>query len=305
MTRILIEVLAAPALVAIATLVARRWGSRAGGAVSAFPAIVGPVLLILALGHGRAFAARAATGTLLGLVSLAAFALAYARLAREHGWRVSMAAGWMAAAVAALGVGFAAGGAGSAVGLLVALGSLALAYWALPAPGEVPVPMQVAVAVAVAVGAGAAVPGPVDRATARRDSIPLRMASVALLVTGLSATAGALGPVAGGMLAALPVLACVLAVFTHREEGAHAVTQLLRGMLAGMASFVLFCETIALAIVPYGIAVAFAVGVLLALAVQAIAVYPAASVHSLLRRHSSAARVAVAAAAGSLRRQSS
>jgi hypothetical protein len=107
------------------------------------------------------------------------------------------------------------------------------------------------------------------------------------------------------MLAALPVLACVLAVFTHREEGAPAVTALLRGMLAGMVAFVLFCQAIALAIVPYGIAPAFAAATLVAVTVQAITIYPPASVHSLLRRHSSAASPAVATAAGSLRRQSS
>src|SRR5690349_24548658 len=115
MARILIELLLAPALVAISTLVARRWGSRVGGVVSAFPAIVGPVLLILALAHGEAFAARAAEGTLLGLVSLAAFALAYGRLAREHGWRICAAGGWVAAALAALVAGVAVGGVRSPV----------------------------------------------------------------------------------------------------------------------------------------------------------------------------------------------
>ncbi len=64
-------------------------------------------------------------------------------------------------------------------------------------------------------------------------------------------------------------------------------------------------QVIALALVPYGTAPAFAAATAVALGVQAIAVYPPASVHSALRRHSSAARPAVAAAAASLRRQSS
>jgi hypothetical protein len=279
--RILIELLVAPALVAISTLVVRRWGPRAGGVISAFPAIVGPVLLILALAHGRPFAARAANGTLLGLVSLAAFALAYGRLARGHGWRVCAAAGWLAAGVAALAVGAAAGRAGSPVGLVVASTALAAAWRVLPG---------------VALAAVSRAPRP--------GEIPLRMASVALLVALLSAAAGALGAVAGGMLAALPVLACVLAVFTHREHGGSQAIALLRGMLAGMASFVLFCQVIALAVVPYGIGAAFAAATGGALAVQALAVYPPPPVHSLLRRQSSAARSAVAQAAGSVGRQS-
>jgi hypothetical protein len=279
--RILIELAVAPALVAISTLVARRWGSRAGGVVSAFPAIVGPVLLILALGRGQVFAARAAEGTLLGLLSLAAFALAYGRLARGHGWRVCAAGGWVAAALAAFLAGVAIGGAGSPVGLLVATGAIALAWRALPA-----------------VVAESATSAP------RGGAIPARMASAALLVALLSAAAGALGAVAGGMLAALPVLACVLAVFTHREHGGPRAIAMLRGMLAGMASFVLFCQVIAVAIVPYGIAPAFAAATGVALAVQAIAVYPPTPVHSPLRRQSSAASVSVTEAAGSLGRQS-
>ena len=90
MASTLIALVMAPALAGAATVAARRWGERASGVVSAFPAIVGPVLLIVALAHGRAFAGRAANGSLLGLVSLAAFALAYGRVARGRGWEVSL-----------------------------------------------------------------------------------------------------------------------------------------------------------------------------------------------------------------------
>jgi len=276
----LIALVMAPALAGAATVAARRWGERAGGVVSAFPAIVGPVLLIVALDHGRAFAGRAANGTLLGLVSLAAFALAYGRVARWRDWRVSLVVGWACAALAGVAVGLSAGGRGSPAGLLVAAGTLALACRLLPP----------------------AAAGPATTPLPYRLAVPLRMASAALLVAVLAVTAGAVGPLIGGMLAALPVLACVLAVFTHREAGAPAVIGLLRGMLAGMASFVLFCQVIALVIVPYGIVTAFAAATVVAVAAQALVVY---SVHSTLRRQSSAARPAVAAAAGSLRRQSS
>jgi Protein of unknown function (DUF3147) len=278
-----VELLVAPALVAIATLAARRYGERVGGVVSAFPAIVGPVLLIVALAHGERFAARAANGTLLGLASLAAFAVAYGRVARRRGWRASLIAGWAAAAMAALAVGVLAGGAGSPAGLLIAAVALTVAWRALPAPSSEPVPPTLP----------------------RRGSLPLRMATAAVLVAALAAAAGALGPLAGGMLAALPVLACVLAVFTHREAGATAAIGLLRGMLAGMASFVIFCQLIALLIVPDGVAAAFSAATAVALAIQVVAVYAPAAVHSLLRRQSSAPSAAVAAAAGSLRRQSS
>ena len=96
-----LEILIAPVLVALATLVGRRWGARAGGLVSAFPAVVGPVLLIIAQQRGGVAAARAASATLLGLVALSGFALAYARAARGTRWPASLAAGWACAIAAA------------------------------------------------------------------------------------------------------------------------------------------------------------------------------------------------------------
>jgi hypothetical protein len=278
----LIALVMAPTLVGISTVVAQNWGERAGGVVSAFPAIVGPVLLIVALAHGPRFAAQAANATLLGLVSLAAFAMAYGRVARRRGWRASLLSGWAYAGLAGLAVGLTAGGVGSPAGLLIAAVALSVAWRGLPA----------------------CAPGPAARAP-RRGSIPLRMIAAALLVAALSAAACALGPLVGGMLAALPVLACVLAVFTHREAGGPAAIGLLRGMLAGMASFVVFCQLITMMIGRYGAVSAFGAATAAALAIQAGTVYAPAAVHSLLRRQSSTASLGVAAAAGSLRRQSS
>src|SRR5690242_16910442 len=127
MSDVLIEVVLAPALVGAATLAARRWGERIGGLVSAFPAIVGPVLLVDALEHGTGFAGRAASGTLLGLIALSAFALAYARAAaRGLGWPAALAVGWAAAGAAGLAVSRVA--AGPVVGLAAAAVSLLLAH---------------------------------------------------------------------------------------------------------------------------------------------------------------------------------
>jgi hypothetical protein len=241
---LVLELVVAPALVGAATLAARRWGQRTGGLVSAFPAIVGPVLLVAALDHGAAFAASAANGTLLGLVALAGFALVYGRLAPRTAWPASLAAAWVAAA--ALGTAVAAVAAGPPAGLLAAAVSLVAAARLLPrAPDALP--------------AVPAVP---------RWDLPVRMALTALLAVSLTAAANRAGPVAGGMLAALPVLASILAVFTHARYGAAAVAELLRGMLAGMAGFVSFCALVAALAEPAGIAAAFVVATVAALAVQ-------------------------------------
>jgi len=241
---LVLELVVAPALVAAATLAARRFGQRIGGLVSAFPAIVGPVLLVAALDHGAAFAARAANGTLLGLVALAGFALVYGRVAPRAGWPASLAAAWAVAGVLGLAVGTFA--AGRPAGLLAAAVSLVAAARLLPrAPDALP-----------------------EEPAVPRWDLPLRMGLTALLAVSLTAAANRAGPVAGGMLAALPVLASILAVFTHARYGAAAVGELLRGMLGGMAGFVGFCALVAALAEPAGIAPAFVVATAAALAVQ-------------------------------------
>jgi hypothetical protein len=245
---LLLELVVAPALVGAATLAARRWGQRIGGLVSAFPAIVGPVLLVAALNHGAAFAARAASGTLLGLVALAGFALVYGRAAGRTTWGTSLGVAWAAAGVLGLSVGTLA--AGTLVALLAASVSLLIAHRLLRTAGA---------------RAGAL---PAEPVVPRWD-LPLRMALTALLAVTLTAAASRLGPVVGGILAALPVLASILAVFTHARYGAAAVVDLLRGMLGGMAGFVSFCALVAVLAVPAGIAGAFVAATVTALAVQA------------------------------------
>src|SRR4051812_48326909 len=135
---LVLQLAVAPALVGAATLAARRWGQRTGGLVSAFPAIVGPVLLVAALDHGAAFAARAANGTLLGLVALAGFALTYGRVAARNGWRSTLLAAWVAAGVVGLAAGAIA--AGPPGGLLAAAASLLAAPRPLRGAGPPPLP---------------------------------------------------------------------------------------------------------------------------------------------------------------------
>jgi hypothetical protein len=73
----------------------------------------------------------------------------------------------------------------------------------------------------------------------------------------------------GGVLAALPVLACILAVCTHGQHGDAAVVALLRGMLGGMVAFVAFCLLIAVLVERAGIPMAFCAATVVAVAVQA------------------------------------
>jgi hypothetical protein len=242
-------------LIAISTLAIRRWGLRVAGIVSAFPAIVGPVLVLVAVEHGPAAAARNADGTLLGLVGLAAFTAAYGRAALRGGWVTSLLSGWTAAAVASLAAAVAGTHAGAPFGLLAASISLWLAYRGLATAPDDLVVMPI--------------PRPPDAA-----SILCRMVVIALIVVGLTSAVSVLGPLVGGILAALPALASVLAVLTHRDAGAHAAVAMLRGTLAGMVGFVAFCQIIALFITRAPAVPVFAAATLTALLAQAPTLRP-------------------------------
>ena len=58
------------------------------------PLTSGPVALFLALDLGTTFATRAAQNTMLGIVSVAGFCLAYSWLSMRVGWPGSVLAGW-------------------------------------------------------------------------------------------------------------------------------------------------------------------------------------------------------------------
>ena len=109
---------------------------------SSFPAIVGPLLLVTALGHSAGSPRRRRTAWCLGLVALAGFAAVYGLVAARAGWGPSLVAGWAAAAVLALAAGRS--GAGPAAGFLLATGALLGALRVLPRAGATRAPARAA-----------------------------------------------------------------------------------------------------------------------------------------------------------------
>jgi hypothetical protein len=241
-----IKLLLAPCFVVGASLTARRHGPRVGGLVGALPVVAGPILLVYALAHGRAFAAHAAAGTLLGLISLTAFVVVYARLAGRVAWPVGLLAGWLAFALATLL--FSALTIPIGVALALACAAFALGLALLPHPGARPVPELEPPA----------------------WDLPLRAACALALVLALTAVAGWLGPQLSGLLAPFPIIASVLATFTHTQRGVDETLRVLRGLLSGFVAFALFCFTLALSLPAIDTAGAFALATAVALAAQSV-----------------------------------
>jgi hypothetical protein len=207
---------------------------------------VGPLLLIVAHRQGAAAGAQAATGSLLGIVAFSGFLVAYGRAATRHAWPVALTLGWAAAAILAQSV--AGSAAGSVVALAMAAAALAAAHLLLP---------RAPVAVA---------PTPSSASELAR-----RMAVTLALVAALAVAADRFGALVGGIASALPALASVLVVATHRRAGGVHVVALLRGMLAGMTGFVAFCAVVALFVEPLAVPATFALATVVAVAAQALA----------------------------------
>lgn len=229
-----------PALVAGVTLGARRWGPRVGGWLTALPLVAGPALLFLALEQGRTFAGAAALSTLVSLIAVAAFGVAYGWVALRHAWPASLAAGWTAFVVVTV--------------------LLQVIRWT---------PLAAIVAVFAAFFlAGRALPAARGRATSpalRAWDLPLRMLGALTVVLTVTHIADRLGPRWSGAFTPFPVALAVVLVFAHAQQGAPLALRLLHGFFPAMWGFGLFVLVVAVAIVPLGVPLAF----VLALAAQA------------------------------------
>lgn len=251
MLALAIKLLLAPTFIVGASLVARRFGMLIGGLVGGLPVVAGPILLAFALDQGTGFTADAAVGTTLGLVSLTTFVVVYAWAAESAPWPVCLVGGWLAFlamtwALSLIDVG-------AVAALALACGSFLVALRVLP---SAPAPDS---------GVRPVPPPWWD--------LPARGASAIVLVLALTASAAALGPEVSGLLAPFPIIAGILASFTHAHGGFGPTRRILRGLVLGFFAFALFCFTVAETIEPLGIAGGFLLAALVALATQGLVLW--------------------------------
>lgn len=214
-----LKLLLVPSFLALLTLAGRVFGPRIAGWLAGLPWVAGPILVVLAVENGNAFAATAATATVTAVLALLGYSVVYAHVAQRAAWPLALAAGvaiWLG--IAAL---LAASSLGLVPSLLLALAGLAIAPRLFPKA----VPEQ---------GRGI---GPWE--------LLIRMIAGALLTLAVAAAAAHIGGTWSGLLALFPVLGSVLAVFSHRASGAGFAAALLQGMARGLFSLVAFCAVAA------------------------------------------------------------
>jgi uncharacterized membrane protein len=243
---LLLKLIMTPVFIGGASLGARRWGPAFGGWIISLPLTSGPVALFLALDRGPAFAAAAAEASLAGCVAIAAYGVVYARTAGRHGWPVALAAGL-------------------AGWLLVALAVQPILHW--------PVLVLFALVALVIILAVELMPASASKAEAttwsRRD-VPLRMAVATSVVIAVTAAAPILGAGTSGLLAMLPVMSTILAVFAHRAGGtAHGIA-IQRGILSGLFGTAAFLAVVAGSIERIGVGASFGIALVTVVVIQSV-----------------------------------
>jgi uncharacterized membrane protein (GlpM family) len=240
---LLLKIFLVPGFLLLVSLASKRWGPSVAGSLAGLPVVAGPILFFLAIERGEVFASKAAAMSLSAVFASVAFSVAYARAAQRLSWLVSLLFAffvWGAAAIILSQMSLSANYA-----LVIALITLIAAPHLFPAA---------------------------DTASTTRvvttSELFSRMVAGASLTVAVTVAAASLGPVWSGLLAVFPILGTVLAVFSHRSQGAIFVATLLRSMSIGLFSFSAFCFALSFLLSQVGIPAAFGISIGLAVLVQ-------------------------------------
>ena len=233
-----------PAVLLFISLASKRWGPGVAGWLASLPIIAGPVVLLLTLSHGAAFGTAAAKGSMAAVFASVSFGAVYVYLGARRNWPLALlgallAWGLAAALTATLFTS-------DLASLMLALLTLLLAPRVFPPRGEKPAPSAISY-----------------------RELALRMLAGFLLVLCVTGAAELVGPRWSGLLAVFPVMASILAVFSHRNQGLAASAAMLRGLATGLYAFVAFFLVLSLTLIKLGTPAAFGLALLTALAVHA------------------------------------
>jgi hypothetical protein len=242
---LLFKLLTMPLVITTATLAGRRFGPAVAGLILGLPIVSGPISVFIAVEQGVEFAQHAVTGTLLGLIALAAYALVYGHAAQRLNWLGALACG-LAATVMSVTLLKTIVIPEPAV-IWITTAAIALAIWLCPRPGR-----------------------PIVRPPAPAWDLPARIAVATAFMLSVTVVAAAIGPAMTGMASTFPVMLSVMAPFTHRVEGRSAVVAMMRGCAEGLVTFVLFFQVLGLLLGKVPLLAAYLIALAASLALAAV-----------------------------------
>lgn len=243
---LLLKLTLVPSLIAIVALLGKRYGTTVAGLLSGFPIIAAPIIYFLALEQGTVFALHTAQSSVLGIGALAAFCTGYAHLSQRYTW-------WQSYGLAVILFGLAAI-------LLIPLGYV------------VPAPLLTLAVIAIGLWLTPALDHRLAPLTTRVSEIAWRMLCAIVLVLSVTLLAQRLGTTASGILAAFPVAASVLAIFSQRYGSSPHAYQAMRAVLQGLLSLLSFFVGLQYAALFLAFEWSFLVGISLAVLAQLVVV---------------------------------
>jgi Protein of unknown function (DUF3147) len=233
-----------PALIWAISSVGRRWGSIAAGSLSAFPVVVGPALIFIAIEQGATFAASAAAASFSGVLPLITFSLSYVWAATKLSWNYSLTLAMAAYCIAVIFI-------------------RGIELQITPMAGMVLCTILLVQHL---------FPAWRNQAITKNDhkisDIPLRMLVGGTLVYGLTIIAEEIGPTWSGIFAMFPVTGSVTLVFSHIQQGRDFAINMIRGMFIGWCSIAIFCLSLSILLPHQSIGLSFCIALASAVASQ-------------------------------------
>jgi hypothetical protein len=197
----------------------------------------------MAIEQGSGFVATAAAHTLIAVIAVLVFCVAYAWASGRFGVPGSMLAALAAYAAAVAGL--------QMIELPLLAGFVLVMCVLALAPRLFP-----------------RMSGTVERSAAQPNDLPLRMLAGAVLCFVVTYAAAGIGPRLSGFFAMFPVMGTILVGFSHHASGRAYAVNILLGMARGYYAFATFCVVLSLLLRGQPIALAFGVAAGAALVVQ-------------------------------------
>ncbi|MCB0649001.1 MAG: hypothetical protein KDC49_20165 [Saprospiraceae bacterium] len=238
MNALLIKITIMPVIIALVTLISRKWGNTIGGMIASMPWVAGPIILFIALEQGSAFAAASISGVMMGIIGWLTFCLAYIYVGYRHNAIWSVLAGYAAYLLTAYLFHFLDGYLSLTAWFFLTLFLITLTVRYYPDTGR------------VVAKAGKPL----------RFDIPMRMVVMTSFVLIVTYSAQMLGPMWSGILTPVPVMTAVLAMFTHYTQGIDATIVILKGMFIGIYGFTAFLFLQAFLLPVMSVYLAFLIG---------------------------------------------
>jgi len=241
----LLKLFLVPIFIAAVSFAGRRWGPTVSGWLIGLPLTSGPVAFFLALEQGTVFASAASQSIMVGIMSVFIFCLVYSWSAMRLRTLPSILLGF---------------GAFLACTYLLQMASL---------PLMIGFPSALFV-LAVSLLLMPHVHGTKVEALNLRWELATRIIFATVLVFLITGTAQAFGAQLTGLITPFPVYAATLAAFTHGFQGREQAVLLLRGVIAGSLTFILFFLVLSLTLIAWGVAASFLAALVVSLLTHAV-----------------------------------